>query len=66
MLLHDLIFKDAYLKSITVVYFHTGKENDEWVGYGFFKDDIVRLRYREQQRVLNVLCYSYLFLLDCF
>lgn len=66
MLLHDLIFKEAYLKSIIIAYFQTGKENDERVGYGFFKGPVVRLCCREQQRVLNVLCYSYSFLLDCF
>lgn len=55
MLLHDLTFKEAYLKSTIVVCFSTDKENGEQVGYGFLKGHIVRLCSREQQKVLNVL-----------
>lgn len=55
MLLHDLTFKEAYLKSTIVVCFPTDKENGERVGYGFLKGHIVRLCSREQQKVLNVL-----------
>lgn len=56
MLLHDFIFKEGSLKSTTVVYFPSDKENDERVGYDCFKGYIVRLCSGQQEKVLDVLC----------